>query len=77
MTTRCKFKCNSVTKATGWGGSPFHYSAKFAAVTDGSPENKSFWEATPSGELSVSTVKQDVFEVGKEYYLDITEAPKA
>jgi hypothetical protein len=47
------------------------------AVTDGSPENKAFWEATPSGELSVSTVKQDVFEVGTEYYLDITAAAKA
>lgn len=75
MTTiRCKFKCTEVTKREGWGGSPFLYSAAFTPVTSGSDENKKFWEATPSGLLSVGTVKESAFEVGKEYYLDITAA---
>lgn len=74
-TVRCKFRCDEVTKQKGWStGSPFLYSAKFSAVHDGSPENKAFWEATPAGSLSVSTVKADVFEVGKEYYIDLTDS---
>lgn len=74
MATRCKFECVSVTKRKGWGGSPFLHDAEFLAVTDGSEDNKAFWEATPSGKLNVATVKPDVFEVGKFYYLDITPA---
>jgi hypothetical protein len=40
----------------------------------GSEENQSFFAATPNGDLSVTGVKDDLFEVGKEYYLDITES---
>ena len=73
MTTRCKFKCTSVEKSVGWDNFEFLYAAKFTAVYDNSPENKEFFAATPSGNLIVSTVKQDVFQPGKSYYLDITE----
>ena len=75
QTVRCKFKCQSVAKRIGWNAaSPFLYEADFSAVMDGSEENKAFFAATPSGSLKVGTVKVDVFEVGKEYYLDITPA---
>jgi len=78
MITRCKFVCNSVKKMKGWSGvSSFLYEAEFTAVSQGSEENKSFFQYTPSGHLSVGTYKEDVFEVGKEYYLDITEAVAA
>ena len=79
MTTRCKFKCNEVTKSESWNKAqlgPFLYSAKFSAVASGSPENNSFFAATPAGSLSVSTVREDIFVPGKSYYLDITEAPE-
>jgi hypothetical protein len=70
---RCKFKCHEVTKRVGWGGNPFVYAAKLTVVTDQtSEENKAFFAATPSGSLEVGTVKQDVFEVGREYYVDLT-----
>lgn len=38
---RCKFKCNSVTKRTGWGGAAFVYDASFGIVHDGSEDRKS------------------------------------
>ena len=77
MTTRCKFVCNRVAKAKGWNAeTPFLYEAEFSTVSDGSEENKKFFAATPSGSLKVGTVKVDVFEVGEEYFLDITPVPK-
>jgi hypothetical protein len=52
------------------------YSFEFSAVYgDDTPENKLFWESTPSGKLELSVVKMDVFEVGKAYYLDLEVAP--
>ncbi len=74
MTIRCKFECVEVVKRKGWGGHEFLYAAKFQAVTGKSSENEAFFAATPSGNLEVSTVKDDLFEVGKQYYLDITLA---
>lgn len=79
MTTRCKFQCNSVEKSRHWNqpaaGEPvrFLYQAKFHAVVDSGPENKAFFEATPSGNIQIGTYKQDVFEPGKYYFIDITE----
>lgn len=72
-TVRAKFKCTSKTTALNYRGQTI-YSYKFNAVVDGSEENKSFFEATPSGSLELGTVKDDVFELGKEYYLDFTPA---
>ena len=45
---------------------------------DPAHENKAFWDATPTGSLTLS-IKRDMpaakaFEVGKEYYLDFTPA---
>ena len=72
---RAKFKCTSVTKGCGWGNNEFLYSAEFGAVTgQGSEENEQFFAATPSGNIKVSTVREDHFLVGKEYYVDFTLA---
>ena len=76
--TRCKFRCHQVVKKLGWTrtGEPprFVYEAEFVAVSDNSEDNKKFFDATPSGLLRVATYKEDVFEVGKAYYLDVFEA---
>jgi hypothetical protein len=72
--TRAKFTCTEVSKRTGWGGNKFLYAAKFSAVTGNSDENKTFFAATPSGSIEVSTVKEDHFEVGKTYFVDFTVA---
>lgn len=52
----------------------FLYSYEFQAVTGNSPENKQFFASTPGGNLSMSAVRDDLFEPGKSYYLDFTIA---
>lgn len=74
METRAKFNCNEVAKKTGWGANAVHYSAKFSVVTDGNEENKNFFASTPGGSISIETIREDHFEVGKEYYVDFTPA---
>jgi hypothetical protein len=71
MTTRCKFKCDTVTDH-GAGNK----SATFSPVIGGSEENKSFWKYTPSGKFELNWINENVkFEPTKEYYLDISVAP--
>ncbi|MCL4296174.1 MAG: hypothetical protein KJ077_10620 [Anaerolineae bacterium] len=51
------------------------WSYRFIPVTDGSIENRAFWAATPSGEIKLSAIVDDLFTVGQEYYLDFVPAP--
>ena len=46
-------------------------------------ENRQFWEATPSGEITMSITNPpgfepfvDAFHAGKPFYVDFTEAPE-
>lgn len=72
---RAKFVCQGVTKRKHWNQDKgFLYDATFTPVTTGSEEDKAFWEATPAGSLSLSTIKADFFEPGKSYYLDFIVA---
>ena len=72
---RCKYRCQSVLKKCHWDKlKGFLYESEFLAVHDGSEENKKFFEATPSGSLKLATYKEDLFQPGKEYYIDIIEA---
>lgn len=44
---------------------------------DPNSENRRFWNASPSGSLSLGVINQDAwrhFELGEEYYLDFTSA---
>lgn len=70
---RAKFRCDSETKTRGAADGCL-YSYKFSAVTSGSEENKAFWKWTPSGFIELSSIRNDLFEVGKEYYLDFSIA---
>jgi hypothetical protein len=75
MSVRAKFTCYEKIPATAPdcdGGQ-----VKLRAVIDGSAENEAFFHYTPYGELSMGTINQaafDQFEVGKQYYLDISSA---
>lgn len=74
LTVRAKFNCIGVTKRKGWSGHEFHYDAEFQAVVDGSEENKSFFAYTPAGSVKLSTVKDNLFNVGDSYYVDFIKA---
>jgi hypothetical protein len=77
MKTRCKFRCLSVKKTPGYDSEAKkdapNYESEFMAVQANSPENKIFFSSTPVGSLKVSLVRQDFFEPGKDYYIDITD----
>lgn len=78
MTVRCKFTCISKREYKHWDRAKGNlYEYEFSAVTSGSEENAQFFEATPSGTLKVGTVKDGSFEVGQDYYLDLTPAAVA
>ena len=76
MTTRAKVTCVGVRKYRGWGSqpAPMFWEAEFVPVTGDSTENKSFFASTPSGNIKLSTIREDHFEPGKSYYVDFTEA---
>lgn len=70
---RAKFNCHYIQKNEESRG----ITVNMLAVTDGSEENKSFSEFTPSGQLSIVIDKgeaKEYFEEGKDYYLDFTKA---
>lgn len=72
MTVRCKFRVTSKTQYD----SGTHNVTLLPAYAN-SPENKAFFEATPSGSIELNTVRQGVieaFEIGQEYYVDFTKA---
>lgn len=49
-------------------------------VGSNSPENKTFWKYTPSGELKLGTVNPEAwkqFELGQEFYIDFIPAEES
>lgn len=75
MSVRAKFKCHS-KEMRELGGSDAAYLTFFASYGEGN-DNKDWSKWTPTGALNMSITNPaafDWFEVGKEYYLDFTEA---
>ncbi len=75
-TVRAKFRVHNITKhdwATEVSLSPVY-------SEDPKHENKTFWDATPSGEIRM-TIKNEAaamaFEPNKEYYVDFIPAQDA
>lgn len=74
---RCKFVVSSKTQHA-YGGEELAASPVYQGE-EGS-ENAKFWEATPSGTLELSGVKNGSLEglkPGQEFYLDLTPIPAA
>lgn len=71
MSVRAKFRVHAVTPHT-WGTEVMMH-----PVYSGSEENKSFWEATPNGEIRM-TIKNETaakhFDVNGEFYVDFIKA---
>jgi hypothetical protein len=81
MTMRAKFKVQSITQQAHWSqpGKSL-YTLSLNPVTSGSDENKAFYEATPSGEIKLSVVNEEIgkqFPIGAEVYVDFTVATPA
>lgn len=83
MKTRCKLQCMFKQEGPGWDSDGKHYrgsiEVRFGAVYSQDPnsENKNFWESTPNASLQMYITNHaaaDLFEIGKEYYLDFTPA---
>lgn len=71
ITVRAKFKL--VEKTENESG----FSVRLVPVINGSEENETFFKYTPGGELKMATVNPEAaaaLVVGKEYYLDFTQA---
>lgn len=72
---RAKFKCTEIVQRSHYEKeNPVLYVAKFVPVMEGSEENKKFYHYSPSGSLELGTIKEMPFEIGKEYFLDISLA---
>ncbi len=71
MSVRAKFFVESVTGYAGGAST-----VRMSPVLAGSEENKSFWQATPSGSLEMFINNRKAvafFEAGREYYIDFTQ----
>jgi hypothetical protein len=77
-TVRAKFVVNSITLTKHWEKDKGNIATiKLQPVTSGSDENKSFYAATPSGNIELGTVNQEAaaaFELGVAFYVDFTRA---
>lgn len=75
MSVRAKFKCQS--KVMHGEGNQQYAALSFNASYGEGKDNKDWSRWTPSGSLTMSITNPsafDWFEVGKEYYLDFSEA---
>jgi hypothetical protein len=71
--TRAKFACREIVPSVEG------VTILLEAVTSGSPENREFFKYTPSGQIRMGVIGNEVarqFEVGREYYVDFTPAPE-
>jgi hypothetical protein len=76
MTTRCKFKIDTLSD-NGDNGVNMTASAVYGVIPN--TENAEFFKWTPSGQLAVGCVRKESLgdlAVGDEIYLDISKAPK-
>jgi hypothetical protein len=80
MSVRAKFRCNSVTKTDHWEkdkGQLASISLSAVMSNGDNEENKKFFAATPSGQITLGTVNPaafEQFEEGKEYYVTFEKA---
>lgn len=80
MTVRAKFYVQSITTSKAWNGPGTMGTVHLNPVSSGSDENKKFYEATPGGKIELGTINAEAlkqFNIGDEFYIDFTPAPKA
>ena len=69
---RGKFIVQQISRST------YGHSVRLSPVTSGSDENRSFYQATPGGQIEMSGLKKEVVDLfgepGAEFYVDFTPA---
>lgn len=78
MSVVAKFKVTGITQRQGWADNSFIWDIKLNPVVGNTEENKSFYAATPSGEIILGTVNESAakaFKPGKDYFVTFEEAP--
>jgi hypothetical protein len=81
MIVRAKFKVDSIERQQ-WGVGQEVHTIKMSPVyktSDPNDENSKFWKASPSGSIQLGCANPEAvkqFELGQEYYIDFTPAPK-
>ena len=87
MSVRAKFKVEKIERVLGsinkvvdgretWKTGEVH-TITLQPVLKNSPENAEFFAATPGGEIKLYCTNLDAseqFQLGKEYYIDFTQA---
>lgn len=75
---RAKFTVREITRTKHWDKTKGEIQTiVLSPVSDGSDENRRFFEASPTGEIKLGTVNEAAarqFELGKAYYVDFTPA---
>lgn len=74
---RAKFRCMNVEQKPNGNPDQVYIEVRFIPVWEQDGVNKQWSMATPSGELKMAITNPaatDWFEMGKEYFLDITPA---
>lgn len=73
---RAKFVVLSIKRYDRNSGMNAEVEMRPVYSSDPKHENKAFWDATPSGQLTMAIKSDaaDYFEPGAEYYLDFTKA---
>jgi hypothetical protein len=78
MSVRAKFYITTIEPYHGGkGGGTVKLRPVYSA--DPAHENKTFWDATPTGEISMQINNPSAFDfftakIGKEFYVDFSEA---
>lgn len=71
---RAKFIVSQFTKGL------YGHSVRLTPVTSGTAEDRAFFKATPSGQIELTGVTEDVVrlfgEPGAKFYVDFTPAPE-
>lgn len=75
---RCKMRCLERTELVGhdvathtWKVRLVPVMPKIAGYPEGCEENRSFWNATPSGEVVLTYLGEPEVQVGAFYYIDL------
>ncbi|MEZ7524022.1 hypothetical protein [Burkholderia vietnamiensis] len=76
MSVRAKFKVTQTSQREHWDKQKGQiHEVTLMPVTGGSPENETFYAATPCGQIQLGTINDEAakhFQLGAEVYVDFT-----